>query len=120
MKSTLYSEASKAIESIDKNLVDDVYALSFWVHFDRFLPVIYISYNTNEQVRKMEHSASSLVEAKWNYAFWLQEYLCDFGEETYGTSESNKRYRLNSRKKLKVTSLRMRSRIMKLALRSLK
>lgn len=88
MKALLYAEASEAISAIEKEKVGDIYALSFYIENGSWIPTITIGYNTNEQVQLMVNNASDIAEAKWNYAFWIQNYLCVFGEEGSGFSSS--------------------------------
>ncbi len=88
MKARLYTEASEAISGIDKEKANDIYALSFYIENGSWMPSITIGYNTNEQVKLMVEKASSLSEARWNYAFWIQNDLCVFGEEGSGFSSS--------------------------------
>jgi len=89
MKTTLYTEALATIENIEQSEVDDIYALSFYIELAEVLPAITIGYNTNEQVKKSTPEASCLAEAKWNYAFWLQNRLCVFGEEGKYSSDAS-------------------------------
>lgn len=69
----------------------DIYAVSLWVQDwddDPFEPTVTLGYNTEEQVRVMTPCASSAEEARWNFAFWLQNSEMVFGgkEETVGGS----------------------------------
>lgn len=77
-----YSKLKAAILSIDDQIKIDIYALSFWFYTDdddpRY-PVIMVSYNTNTHFQSQIASASSEEEAKWNYAFWLQEDIQSIG-----------------------------------------
>ena len=44
---------------------------------DPFRPVAVLGYNTERQVQKSMPEASDEQEARWNYAFWLQnEEMC--------------------------------------------
>ncbi len=75
-----YTKAEKAIRKIGKQTSKDIYAISFWkdnIEDDPRCPIITIGYNTLTQVEAEQKNASSLMEAKWNYAFWLQNELED-------------------------------------------
>ena len=71
-----YTKIKKCIDGIDTTLSPDIYALSFYHFFEedegRF-PMILISFNTISNYIENITKASSEGEAKWNYAFWLQE-----------------------------------------------
>lgn len=62
----------------------DIYALSCWYFSDnddlRF-PTLVLGYNTTRQYQAQLARASSAAEAKWNYAFWLQNELATIGGE---------------------------------------
>lgn len=72
----------KAIKKMGKQNIKDIYAISFWkdnLEDDPRCPVITIGYNTLTQVEVAKRNASSLMEAKWNYAFWLQNEVGTIG-----------------------------------------
>jgi hypothetical protein len=84
-----YTKAEKVIKKIGKQNIKDIYAISFWkdnLEDDPRCPIITIGYNTLTQVEVEKKNASSLMEAKWNYAFWLQN---EFG--TIGGNDKNLR-----------------------------
>lgn len=64
----------------------DIYAISLFVYDDcdnPSRPTVTLGYNTESQVSAELSSASDEKEARWNYAFWLQnEFFC------FGTEES--------------------------------
>jgi hypothetical protein len=73
-----------AISNIDKNEIDNIYALSFWffkeddeLHF----PTIIFGYNTESNFRTNIEKASGVNEAKWNFAYWLQNEIEQIGGE---------------------------------------
>jgi hypothetical protein len=77
-----YDEICTTLAGIDADVIPDVYVLSFYV-FDRDddprYPILQVGYNTRS------HSfgwpiASDPQEAKWNFAFWLQNELRFIGE----------------------------------------
>ena len=54
---------------------DDIYAVSLYVfdeEDDPCRPVAVLGYNTERQVQKSLPEASDEQEARWNYAFWIQ------------------------------------------------
>ena len=59
---------------------DDIYVISLYVFDDEddpCRPVAVLGYNTERQVQKSMPEASDEQEARWNYAFWLQnEEMC--------------------------------------------
>ena len=79
---SFYAKAEKAIKKIGKHDIKDIYAISFWkdnLEDDPRCPVITIGYNTLTQVEAAKKNASSPMEAKWNYAFWLQNEIGTIG-----------------------------------------
>ncbi|MBD5519130.1 MAG: DUF4303 domain-containing protein [Lachnospiraceae bacterium] len=60
----------------------DIYAVSLYVYDmndNPCEPVVILGYNTVEQFQKEISNASGSQEAKWNYAFWLQNEELSFG-----------------------------------------
>ncbi|MCH5272789.1 MAG: hypothetical protein J1E35_03875 [Lachnospiraceae bacterium] len=59
---------------------EDIYAVSLYVYDeedDPCRPTVTLGYNTERQVAESLPDASDEQEARWNYAFWLQnEELC--------------------------------------------
>jgi len=82
--SLIYNDVMKVINSW-KN--DDIYAISFFV-YDKddnpATPTLTVGYNTMERATSKSNRHASGGEAKWNYAFWLQnqEYLFGYDDET--------------------------------------
>jgi len=78
------TEISNALAGIDAAAVPDIYALSFFVDDvdgDPRYPWLQLGYNTRAQVAASTASAASdAAEAKWNFAFWLQNELAFIGE----------------------------------------
>ena len=73
-----YKKICAALADIDPSAVPDIYALSFFVYDnddDPRYPVLQLGYNTLKHVADSVGSASSAEEAKWNFAFWLQNEL---------------------------------------------
>jgi len=89
----LYTKAREGILGISEDVAADVYALSFfhWVlSDDPRTAYLAVGYNTNARCRFCTPApgqeprwpiASDSQEAKWNYAFWLQEEgtACEVG-----------------------------------------
>ena len=72
---------TKAIDHVDNN---DIYAFSFFVYNDEDdprRPTLIVGFNTSSNYQKETENASSLEEAKWNYAFWLQNEIAIIGTE---------------------------------------
>ncbi len=80
---------NQIIESINSWTDTDIYAISLYVEddFDNpCKPTVTLGYNTEEQVQAETDSASDENEARWNYAFWLQNAFFIFGiDETAKT-----------------------------------
>ena len=75
---------SKSFNSIDKKVLNEIYAFSFWVYDDEDdlrCPVLTIGYNTDSNFQKEIDNASSKEEAKWNFAFWLQNEIAIIGDK---------------------------------------
>lgn len=79
MKDYIMSEIKKCISSWDKS---DIYAISLFVYDEDdnpCQPTFALGYNTNEHFKNEISNASNEQEAKWNYAFWLQNSELYFG-----------------------------------------
>lgn len=71
------------ILSLDVN-VEDVYVISFLKgneDDDPRYPYVIVDYNTISNCKSQISKASSEGEAKWNYAFWLENDLLTIGGE---------------------------------------
>jgi hypothetical protein len=109
-KAYCYELIREHIESIHPSLVDSIYALSFYVDDTGYeydgdeveklgegaTLTLTLGYNTTEQLEKCTPPnrgvwcmASDAGEAKWNYAFWLQNELCSIGKR--GTESAKHR-----------------------------
>jgi hypothetical protein len=78
-----YSEITAALANIDTSIIPDIYALSFFIFDlddDPRHPILQLGYNTLTHLKDRPPSASDAEEAKWNYAFWLQNELTFIGE----------------------------------------
>lgn len=81
----LRSLATQAITSISAAEAADVYVISFFIDNERDdprQPTLTIGYNTEAQFRSTIADASDEAEARWNYAFWLQNELTIIGDLT--------------------------------------
>ena len=79
MKNILLEQIKEKMATWDKS---DIYAVSLYVYDmndNPCEPVVTLGYNTVEQFQKEIPTASDEQEAKWNYAFWLQNEELSFG-----------------------------------------
>lgn len=70
------------IESINSIQENDIYAFSIFlqdIDDNPLQPVIVFGYNTERQFERSLNETDEL-EARWNYAFWLQNSEFLFGE----------------------------------------
>ena len=78
----IYERATRALASLPVDERRDTYVVSFFVYDHRDdprRPVLTIGTNTERQVARVTHTASDEAEARWNYAFWLQNDLATVG-----------------------------------------
>lgn len=77
----IFSEAAGAVRGLAE--VDGrIYVVSFFVcneDDDPRRPTVTIGYNTEQHWEQTVPQASSAAEARWNYAFWLQNEIGSFG-----------------------------------------
>lgn len=69
---------------LEASVAQEVYAIPFWkdnLDDDPRQPVLRVGYNTLAQYQASIANASSPEEAKWNYAFWLQNEGLTIGGE---------------------------------------
>lgn len=70
------------ISSVNTWSDTDIYAISLYVYDYRdnpCEPTVTLGYNTESQVKKETPNAYDEEEARWNYAFWLQNDFFCFG-----------------------------------------
>lgn len=83
MKKTL---KNLIVSRINEWTEPDIYALSLFVYDENdnpCKPTVTLGYNTERQYRESLPHAYDEAEARWNYAFWLQnDFLC------FGTGET--------------------------------
>ena len=63
---------------------DDIYVISFFVYDDDddpSKPTLAVGYNTIKRYQSSISKAYDSGEAKWNYAFWLQNEEYTFGRD---------------------------------------
>lgn len=74
------------ISNIEKWTDPEIYAISLFVYNENdnpCKPTVTLGYNTETQVKEVLAIASDGQEARWNYAFWLQnDFLCFGSGET--------------------------------------
>ncbi|KJS59488.1 hypothetical protein [Streptomyces rubellomurinus] len=88
--------ATRAISSITAAEAADVYVISFFIDDERDdprQPTLTIGYNTEAQFRRSVANASDEAEARWNYAFWLQNELTVIGDLTRDPDGAAARHR---------------------------
>ncbi|WP_405774735.1 hypothetical protein [Streptomyces sp. NBC_00859] len=86
--------AERALTSIPAADADDIYAVSFLIDNeddDPRQPTLTIGYNTEAQARCSIQDASDRAEARWNYAFWIQNRLAVVGDLTHDVTGATAR-----------------------------
>ncbi len=84
LKSHIKNTWITAYNSIDAATLKDIYAFSFFVYDiddDPRYPSLVIGYNTLSNYKTEITNAFDAKEAKWNYAFWLQNEIGTIGDE---------------------------------------
>ena len=77
-----YNMINAALAQIDPATIADIYALSFYMYDeddDPRHPVLQLGYNLRTHLAQSTPEASDANEAKWNFAFWLQNELAFVG-----------------------------------------
>ena len=86
LENQLLSIVTEALRKLAVQARSSAYALSFFIDPEmQDGPVLCISYNTEENFAEMK-TRTSYNEARWNFAFWLQEPSIQI------SSDSNKSY----------------------------
>ncbi|MFD8756460.1 hypothetical protein ACFV0O_36610 [Kitasatospora sp. NPDC059577] len=88
--------ATGALGSVPAGEAADVYVISFFIDNERDdprQPTLTIGYNTEAQFRRTVADASDEAEARWNYAFWLQNELTVIGDLTRDPDGAAARHR---------------------------
>ena len=93
VRESLISSGKKELEiafrSISRDTASDVYAISFyvWAHEDDVRRAcITVGFNTEENAANQRQS--ELEEARWNYAMWLQNSICEFPDHKGGNGKT--------------------------------
>jgi len=79
MKEILLPQIKEKIKNWDKS---DIYAISLWVNDNDdnpCEPTVTLGYNTENHYKTQIEKASDEEEARWNFAFWLQNEELIFG-----------------------------------------
>ncbi len=85
------------VDNINAWTDTDIYVISLFVYDSNdnpCKPTVTLGYNTEGQVRSTTEFASDEEEARWNYAFWLQNEFFVFGEDE--TAETVKKWIITS------------------------
>ncbi|MBY0413989.1 MAG: hypothetical protein K2Q18_07480 [Bdellovibrionales bacterium] len=78
----IYEEIKSSLLSKIQKPVEQIYALSFFIYDmddNPLIPTLKVGYNTEDQVKANLKHSSSADEARWNYAFWLQNEITAIG-----------------------------------------
>jgi len=81
LKNEIISEFKSIISSWRDR---DIYAISFYVNNfcdNPCEPTVTLGYNTERQYEKSKERTNNEQEARWNYAFWLQNKEFIFGKD---------------------------------------
>jgi hypothetical protein len=73
----------RALERTPGDVAPDVYVVSLFVYDeddDPRLPTVTVGFNTEARVRETGEDAWDADEARWNFAFWLQNELGVLGD----------------------------------------
>src|SRR3954447_4615218 len=76
------SRVISALEATSLDVASDVYVVSLFVYDeedDPRYPTITVGFNTESRVASTAGDASDEDEARWNFAFWLQNELAVIG-----------------------------------------
>ncbi len=79
---SMFESISSALEAIPDPTRKSIYVLSIFVYDeddDPRRPSMQFGYNTVERWKESIAKASNSDEAKWNFAFWLQNSVASFG-----------------------------------------
>lgn len=74
-RSFVYDSIKEKILSWDKNIITDIYVISLYISDvldDPRRPMVTLGFNTYNNFKQSIPDAYDEAEAKWNYAFWLQ------------------------------------------------
>lgn len=80
----ILEKTAKGLEEVSKKEKDEIYSYSFFVYNhedDLRRPTITLGYNTIQKFNSEIENATEEREAKWNYAFWLQNNIVEIGTD---------------------------------------
>lgn len=85
----VFQKTAAALAGLSEETRNDVYALSFWLYGgNEWLPSLSVSYNTCQQfVKRQGETHNQDDEAKWNYAYWLQDEAELLGVDAYRNNQ---------------------------------
>lgn len=90
LEQIIYDKVKKRIDGWCDDIIKDIYVLSFYIDCeldDMRKPRLTLGYNTNSNLTFNISQATDECEAKWNYAFWLQNEEIVIGENNEGTNK---------------------------------
>ena len=99
MKEKLLVLIEQAISSWKE---EDIYAISLYVcneEDDPYQPTVTLGYNTEKQIGESLQDASDEQEARWNYAFWIQNQELCWGRDDSAEEVKTWLFRQNLRDK---------------------
>lgn len=89
LKDSIKSRIEKSILELK---ADDIYAFSLYVEddcSDETRPTVTFGFNTLKNYEKATERASDSLEAKWNFAFWLQNEIFVYGMDETASDVEN-------------------------------
>ncbi len=94
LETIIFNDIKGVINSWDSDTTSEIYAISFFIYNnedDPRKPTLTLGYNTETCYSDSIDGASDKEEARWNYAFWMQNQELLFGEDEV-TSELVKQW----------------------------
>jgi len=82
LKDQIYNKFKNVITSWNQDVINEIYVISFFVYDiddDPCYPTVTLGYNTKSNYEDSIPYAYDKGEAKWNYAFYLQNEESQFG-----------------------------------------
>ncbi|AGF57710.1 hypothetical protein B0P06_003986 [Clostridium saccharoperbutylacetonicum] len=84
LKKYVFESIKSEILSWNSDVIKDIYVISLYIsnsEDDPRRPMITLGYNNMEQYESALEDASDNAEAKWNFAFWLQNEELIIGDD---------------------------------------
>jgi hypothetical protein len=78
-----FGRVATALKEVPADQADDVYVVSLWVNDeedDPRRPTILVGFNTEARVAESTALGAEEDEARWNFAYWLQNELAVLGD----------------------------------------